>query len=170
MKPVAALFILGFLFSSCESKKETKSISSENWEKRTLNYKLSDSLESGTTYLSVYSQIYSIAEHRTHGLTATISIRNINRIDSIFIHKAEYYNTKGELIRTYFNKPIFIKPLETVEIIIAETDNEGGSGANFIFEWKKDRKILDPFFEGVMISTSGQQGLSFTTQGIKIEP
>jgi len=170
MKPIVALFIIGMLFVSCEAKKETSSINPENWEKRTINYTLSDTLETGTTYLSVYSQIYSIAEHRTHGLTATISLRNTNRYDSVFILKAEYFNTKGELIRTYFNKPIYIKPLETVEIIIAETDKEGGSGANFIFEWKKERKLKDPFFEGVMISTSGQQGLSFTTQGIKIEP
>lgn len=168
MKHIIPLLIIGLLLNSCD-KKETSSINPENWKKRTVNYTLSDSLESGTTYLSVYSQIYSMTEHRTHNLTATISMRNTNRSDTIFIQKAEYYNTKGELIRTYFDKPIFITPLETVEIVIDQTDQEGGSGANFIFEWKIKQNSNEPFFESVMISTSGQQGISFTTQGKKID-
>ncbi len=169
MKHIISLLIIGLILTSCEQeKKDVSSVNPENWEKRTIAYSLSDSLESGATYLSVYSQIYSVTEHRTHDLTATISIRNTNRLDTIFIAKADYYNTKGELIRTYFKKPIFIAPMETVEIIIDQIDKEGGSGANFIFEWKIKPELSEPFFEGVMISTSGQQGISFTTQGQKI--
>ncbi len=168
MKRIISLIIIGLLLNSCDTKKEASSINPENWKKRTINYSLSDSLESGMTYLSIYSQIYSMTEHRTHNLTATISMRNTNRFDTIFIQKAEYYNTKGELIRTYFNKPIFIAPLETVEIVIDQIDKEGGSGANFIFDWKIKQKLNEPFFESVMISTSGQQGISFTTQGKKM--
>ena len=52
--------------------------------------------------------------------------------------------------------------------MIDEIDREGGTGANFIFEWAIKRKSNEPIFESVMISTSGQQGLSFTTQGIRI--
>ncbi len=168
MKHIISLLIIGLFLNSCDTKKETSFNDPENWKKRTINYSLSDSLESGTTYLSVYSQIYSMTEHRTHNLTATISMRNMNRFDTAFIQKAEYYNTKGELIRTYFNKPIFIAPLETVEIVINQVDKDGGSGANFIFEWKIKQNLNEPFFESVMISTSGQQGISFTTQGRKI--
>jgi len=168
MKNIISLLIIGLLLNSCNSKKEVSSINSENWEKRTIDYCLSDSLKSGTTYLSVYSQIYGITEHRTHDLTATISMRNTNRFDTVFIEKAEYYNTKGQLIRTYFDKPIFVCPMETVEIVIDEIDKKGGTGANFVFDWKIKRELNEPFFECVMISTSGQQGLSFTTQGEKL--
>lgn len=169
MKNIITILIIGLLLNSCDSKKEASSINPENWKKRTINYSLNDSMESGTTYLSVYSHIYSLSEHITHDLTATISMRNINRYDTVFIQKAEYYSTKGELIRTYFDKLIFIAPLETVEIVIDQIDKEGGSGANFIFEWKMKHNLNEPFFESVMISTSGQQGISFTTQGRKIE-
>ncbi|WP_228851276.1 DUF3124 domain-containing protein [Aegicerativicinus sediminis] len=164
------LFIYLFIsLISCEKEKEYSSINPINWEKRTVPYSLSDSLEQGSTYLSIYSQIYSLTEHQTHNLTATVSMRNINKSDSIFITKAEYFHTDGTPIRTYFQKPIYIAPMEAVEIVIDEIDAEGGTGANFIFDWKKDKDSNDPYFEGVMISTSGQQGLSFTTQGIKIE-
>lgn len=168
MKNVIIILLVGIVFFSCENKKEISSLNPENWKKRTISNKLSDSLVSGTTYLSVYSQIYGMTEHRTHDLTATISMRNTNRKDTVFIRKAEYFNTKGNLIRSYFSRPIFLGPMETVEIVIDEIDQEGGTGANFLFEWKIKQTSNEPFFEGIMISTSGQQGLSFTTHGIRV--
>ncbi len=57
--------------------------------------------------------------------------------------------------------------METLEIVVSEDDKEGGSGANFIFDWSVKQDGLIPFFEAVMISTSGQQGVSFTTHGIR---
>jgi 5,10-methenyltetrahydromethanopterin hydrogenase len=82
--------------------------------------------------------------------------------------KADYINTIGENIRQYIKKPIYLKPLETIEIVINEQDIEGGSGANFIFDWTMKNEKNPPLFEAVMISTYGQQGLSFTTRGVPV--
>ncbi|MDC6389905.1 DUF3124 domain-containing protein [Maribacter sp. PR1] len=168
MKNTIKILLLLLIFQSCKEKVEISSINPVDWEIRTIEFNLPDSLPHGTTYLSVYSQIYSQTEHKTHDLTATVSIRNVNKADSVYINKAEYYNTKGNSIRTYFDKPIFIAPMETVEIVIDERDQEGGTGANFLFDWTIKPNSNDPIFEAIMISTSGQQGLSFTTQGKKI--
>ena len=46
-----------------------------------------------------------------------------------------FFDTKGKRIRSYFEKPIYLSPLETVKIIIDELDTSGGTGANFIFNW-----------------------------------
>ena len=134
-----------------------------------ITYTLEDSMISGSTYLSVYSEIYSQSEHRTHNLTATVSMRNTNLSDTVFIDKAAYFDTHGNPIRSYFDKPVFIAPMETVEIVIDEVDREGGTGANFLFNWRIKPTSNEPLFEGVMISTSGQQGLSFTTQGKRLK-
>lgn len=168
MKNIIWFLFVGFLLISCSQKKEMSSISPVNWEKRAITNKLNDSLVLGKTYLAVYSQIYSTTEHRTHNLTVTVSMRNTNLNDTIFIKKASYFDTEGLLIRTYFQKPIFLKPMETVEIVIDETDKQGGTGANFVFDWAIQSNSNEPLFEGIMISTSGQQGLSFTTLGKKI--
>jgi len=168
MRKITLFLCISILFISCENSKEISSIAPINWEKRTLNSKLSDTLQIGKSYLSVYSQIYSTTEHRTHNLTVTVSMRNTNLKDSIFINNASYFDTEGNLIRTYFNKPIFLKPMETVEIVIDELDKQGGTGANFIFDWAIKQTSNEPLFEGIMISTSGQQGLSFSTTGKKI--
>lgn len=160
------LFYLLLTLFACEEKNEISSVEPANWQKRSVTQTLSDSLQSGKTYLSVYSQIYSLTEHRTHDLTATISMRNTSSIDTAYILSATYFDTKGHAIRSYFRQTIYLAPMETVEIVIDEDDKEGGTGANFLFEWKVKPSADAPFFEGVMISTSGQQGLSFTTQGI----
>lgn len=144
------------------------SINPVNWAKRTVTHPLPDSLLRGTSYLAVYSQVYSNTEHRTHDLTVTVSMRNTNRSDTIYMDKAEYFDTKGNSIRTYFDKTIYIAPMETVEIVIDEKDQEGGTGANFLFEWRIHAEENEPIFDGVMISTSGQQGLSFATKGQRI--
>ena len=168
MKILLKMLLIALLIQSCQDKAETSSINEVNWEKRFIEPRFKDSLTKGTTYLSVYSQIYSQTESRTHDLTATVSLRNTNAKDTIYIGKAEYFDTHGNSIRTYFKKTIFIPPMATAEIIIDEHDREGGTGANFIFEWMIKPDSNEPFFEAVMISTSGQQGLSFKTEGKRL--
>lgn len=169
MKNCALLLLISFLCFACNEKKEISSINPENWSKRHIDISAKDSLEYGKSYLSIYSQIYSSSEHKTHNLTAMISMRNISDLDTIYLLKAEYFDTHGKSVRTYFDKPIFLAPMETTEIIIDEVDVEGGTGSNFIIEWKTPKGCPEPLFEGIMNSTMGQQGLSFSTQSKRIK-
>lgn len=170
MRKLVPCLVLLLIFSCNEqANKDVSSIDPINWNNRTVSISEKDSLLRGASYLSVYSEIYSETEHRTHNLTSTISMRNTNLNDTIYINRADYFDTKGKPIRTYFDKPIYIQPMETVEIVIDEKDQEGGTGANFLFQWSIKPSSHEPYFEGVMISTSGQQGLSFTTQGQRVE-
>jgi hypothetical protein len=165
---VSFLFLIG-LFSACEEPKEISSYNPNHWEDHYADLPKNDSLLSGKTYLSIYSHIYSFSMEKSQNLTAMVSLKNVSDTDTIYISKADYFSTEGQLIRHYFKKPIFLKPLETVEIVIDETDNHGGSGANFIFEWSTKPKTPEPIFEAVMTSLRGSQGLSFTTLGKRIE-
>ncbi|PIE49501.1 MAG: hypothetical protein CSA39_02275 [Flavobacteriales bacterium] len=165
---IILVIIYGMLYA-CNQPDKNVGFKEENWNKRSISLSKKDSLVFGKTYLAVYSEIFSHSEHTKYGLTAMVSLRNISDKDSVYILSADYYNTSGDLLRRYFQKPIFLRPLETVEIIIDEADSGGGTGANFIFEWKTPKDTPEPFFEGVMNSTMGQQGLSFTTQGRRIE-
>lgn len=169
MKATYLSILLVIILFGCQEKKEISSINPENWSKRKANISTKDSLEYGKSYLSIYSQIYSMSEHKTHNLTAMASIRNTSDKDSIYLLKAVYYDTHGKLVRTYFDFPIYLAPMETTEIIIDEVDVVGGTGSNFIFEWKIPKNCPEPLFEGIMSSTIGQQGLSFTTYAKRIK-
>lgn len=95
----------------------------------------------------------------------------MNLFDSLYIMKANYFNSYGILVREYIKEPIFLRPMETTDIVIYEMDVTGGPGANFLIEWKKTDSLFNPpLVEGVMISTQGQQGISFTTRGVNLNP
>lgn len=169
MKTVLKIWVIVFALSACNENDANKyPTTSVNWSDREINMEEIDNCVGGKTYLPIYSHIYHIHEHRTFDLTITVSIRNTSVNDSVYILKADYYNTGGENIRQYLKKPIFLSPLETIEIVIKEQDTEGGSGANFVFDWATVDGKNPPLFEAVMISTHGQQGLSFTTRGLQI--
>ena len=169
MRNLLVFTVMVVVAFACRNEARKLPVTKVNWEARNATAIIPDSLETGSTYLSVYSQIYSGSQERLVDLTATISIRNPNAKDKLFIESIDYYNTKGDRIRSYLSYPVFILPMETVEIIIQHNDNEGGTGANVIFDWEKDATVADPVFEAVMISTYGQIGLSFVTQGIPLD-
>lgn len=168
MKYLLPIALVYLFMLSCEKPKELSSVNPVNWDKRTVQIALSDSLETGRTFLSIYSQIYVRTENDQTDLTATISLHNPNINEQVYIDKATYYNTYGEPIRVYFDKTIFIEPMETVQIIIDGVDDEGGTGANFIFDWTIKPNTNEPIIEAIMISTYGQQGISFVTTGKKL--
>lgn len=169
MKNIFLFILIITSFWGCNKSKKVDAAHSINWSKKRIDISEKDSLTFGKSYLSIYSQIYSMSEHKTHNLTTIVSLRNTSDIDTIYLLKATYFDTHGKLIRTYFDYPIFLTPMETTEIIIDELDISGGTGSNFIFDWKIPTKCSKPLFEAVMSSTKGQQGLSFTTQSIQIK-
>ncbi|GAB5537921.1 MAG: hypothetical protein Salg2KO_00240 [Salibacteraceae bacterium] len=169
MKKAPLFIILIVAAASCHDIGEDLKIEEINWKQRSIDIsKNSEDLEKRKTYLSVYSEIYERNQHRTYKLTATVSIRNTSETDTVYLFRADYYNTTGEERVKYLDLPVYITPMETVELVIDQTEIEGETGGNFIFEWAKKHDVSDPFFESVMISTSGQQGISFTSQGVDI--
>jgi hypothetical protein len=164
------LLVLTLSFLSCNKEKQQEDYDFHNpvWAERKSNNQVLDSLEKRKTYLPVYAQIYEVSEERKINLAATVSIRNTDLKDTIYISKVDYFNTEGHLIRKYLTAPVYVLPMETLEIIIKSADNSGGTGANFLFEWYSGNKTSKALFESVMISTTAQQGISFTSRGIDI--
>jgi len=118
-----------------------------------------------TVYVPIYSDIYSRSKQVRFYLTATLSIRNTSLTDSIYIEDIDYYDTDGDLIRKYLDKVLLLKPMQSIEYVIEKDDKVGGAGANFIVYWGADVSNLSPVFQGIMISTNGQQGVAFLTEG-----
>ena len=168
MRNIFKIACLLLILFSCQVEKEIVPVESTDWDGRKSEIFYFNDFAQGKSYLPVYSAIYQIYERRTFELTSTVSIRNISETDSVYILRADYYNTIGENIRQYIESPIYLKPLETVEIVIEKQDTEGGTGANFVFHWAMINDNNPPLFEAVMISADGAQGLAFTTRGVQI--
>lgn len=168
MKQLISLIIILLSLNACSSKLGEDDFKSINWSARTAVLSQEDSLGIGKSYLSIYSQIYNLSEHKKYNLTVMVSLRNTSEKDTIYLDKANYFDTHGKLIKEHLKKPIYMLPMETLDIVIEEADVSGGTGSNFIFDWKTPIGCSEPIFEAVMSSTVGSQGLSFTTQAKRI--
>ena len=118
-----------------------------------------------TLYVPVYSHIYSGDKEQQLNLAATLSIRNIDPNHQITITKIDYYDSSGKLLKKYVEKPVSLNPIASTRYVVKESDKTGGSGANFIVQWKSKRNVNPPIIESVMIGAQRQQGISFTSRG-----
>lgn len=118
-------------------------------------------------YVPVYSHIYYDGG-RPYLLETTLSIRNVDQNDPVYVSKADYFDTAGNPTKQKLDRLIKLEPLQTVEFLIERHDASGGSGANFIVEWHAaDRSVHAPLIEAVMVGRSGTNAISFVR---KAEP
>ena len=118
-----------------------------------------------TLYVPVYSNIFSAPKQIPFNLATILSIRNTDISNSIKIISADYYDTKGKLLRKYYTKEIILAPLESTYIYLPEDDTAGGFGANFIVKWTASIEVNTPIIECLMIGMKGGQGISFISPG-----
>jgi len=118
-----------------------------------------------TLYVPVYSHIYAGNRELPLLLTVTLSIRNVDPKYPITLTSADYYGTKGEIIKKFTEQSVILGPLESTHVIIPQKEKEGGAGANFIVTWKALKAVNPPLVECVMIGAGGQHGISFTSRG-----
>lgn len=121
-----------------------------------------------TLYVPCYSHIYHGIKTRPVDLTITLSVRNTDPRRAVTLSAVEYYDTAGSLVKSYLDKPMELAPLGTAEFIVEQTDSKGGSGANFLVRWKCQSPANPLLAEAVMIGTSSQQGISFSSRGVPL--
>ena len=116
-------------------------------------------------YVPIYSSIFFHDNRRTLELAATLFIHNVDPGHPITVARVDYYDTKGKLIRKELDKPAELAPFETRNFVVERNDTSGGTGANFIVEWRSAEKVVAPLIEALMVGITSGQGISFTTQG-----
>ena len=120
-------------------------------------------------YVPVYSHIY-FDGGRPYSLEATLSIRNIDTEDPLYVRSVYYYDTNGALSRKLLDELVALRPLQTIEFLVERKDATGGSGANFVVEWgAANLQTAPPFIEAVMVGRSGTNAISFVSPGRTID-
>jgi hypothetical protein len=174
MRVFSFVMIAGVLVSACSPspspQEETASPDSSAQAKQLEAPPFpADSLRAETSsgqvlYVPVYSRIPFRDQDRTINLAATISIRNTDYADSLQLTAVDYYDSQGNLVHRYLKEPRWLMPLASTSFVVAEEDERGGVGANFIVRWKAQRVVAPPVVESVMISTQSTQGISFVSR------
>ena len=122
-----------------------------------------------TVYLPVYPSIYFMGRKKSLELTVTLSIHNVSSHNAITVTKIVYHNKQGEPVKNIINGEFIMKPLETRNFVVKPRAGSENVGANFLIEWNSREAVHQPLIQGIMISTSGSQGISFITDGIPVE-
>jgi len=118
-----------------------------------------------TIYVPAYSHIYVGNREKPFLLTITLSIRNIDARNRVTVTSADYYDSKGKLIRKYLEQPVSLGPWESIRYVVPQKDKSGGSGANFVVGWNSEKSVNPLLVEAIMIGAESQQGISFTSRG-----
>ena len=171
MRPFALLFVA--LAAGCaeapqpapESPAPPTSVATSTDSLAALGRSL-DGAEAGQiVYVPAYSHVFSGDGERDLLLTATLSVRNADPVRPIRLAGVRYVGSEGQTIRSYVDATQALGPLATASFVVAESDRAGGVGASFLVEWTADGAPVPPVIQAVMISTAGQQGISFVTEG-----
>ena len=120
----------------------------------------------GRLYVPLYSSITAGRGTTTVDLAATLSLRNVSPTAPLLIERIDYHDTSGRLVRRYIDAPQVLAPLGTIEVVIADMDVEGGTGAKFLADWAGADDAVEPLAEAVMVGHYGTRGLSFVSRGV----
>lgn len=121
-----------------------------------------------TVYVPVYSHVYTGNRALPVNLATTLSIRNTDLTSPVTITGADYYNSRGKLLRRMLAKPVTLAPLTSTSLFIQEKDTSGGFGASFLVRWHGARQVSTPIIECLMIGAYSGLGISFVSPGQEV--
>lgn len=168
MRKVLFIIITLGIFTGCQSEKQRLSI--EETEHVFIEKdELPAFASTHKIYVPAYSNLYYLDGGRKSYFTVVLSLRNTSFEDSIYFTKVEYYNSRGNLIKEYLEKPLVLRPMESIEYIVEQDDDSGGAGANFIVEYKANALMRNkPIVEAIMMGSISHYGYSFKSEGVEL--
>lgn len=133
-----------------------------------INKKLDGTFKYTTFYVPVYSHIY-ISDENYVKMGITLSIRNTDLSQDLYIETIDYYNTEGKLVKTYIEQPHILKAMSSVDFIVDLDDMSGGNGAKFLVKVASKDQTPIPVIQAIMIHSVGNNNFSFVTDGYLIK-
>ncbi|MFZ5585131.1 MAG: DUF3124 domain-containing protein [Thermodesulfobacteriota bacterium] len=118
-----------------------------------------------TVYVPAYTQVYYTERGDAFPLAVTLLIHNTDAKSPITVASVKLHDTHGKLVKEYLDAPRTLAPFGALDLLAAKLGKAEGVGACFVVQWRAERPVAQPILECVMIGASGQQGISFRSQG-----
>lgn len=122
-------------------------------------------MSGGRIFVPTYSHILIGDNARPFPLAVTLCLRNTSSSEEVSLVAVDYHDSSGKLLKNYLSGPQSLKAFGSLSFTVAESEKQGGEGAKFLVVWRSARPVPPPIAEAVMIGTSNQQGVSFTSRG-----
>lgn len=125
-----------------------------------------------TLYVASYSTVFLGGKAIELPLAATLVVRNIDPQNTIRLKSIKYYGSQGQMLKNYLPTPLSLTPLGSRRFPVQEEKDHKAvqDGACFLVKWESSRPVNTPVVECLMIGSAGQQGISFVSSGVAIQP
>jgi len=121
-------------------------------------------LKGQTVYVPCYSTVIGVDETVT--MKANLFIHNADPQNPISVSRVDLYDENGKLVEKYLAQPLKIEALAAARFDIKHAfKGDTGAAANFVVQWRADKKVVEPLIESVFIGSSGTHGYSFSSIG-----
>lgn len=100
--------------------------------------------------------------------SGALSIHNASATNVLAIEKIEYRSGSGQLIESYLNDPLYLKPYASLQVLIAQNDVRGGTGASFTVDWSTVEGSDEPLIEAIMTSFTGPHSYAILSPGRRV--
>lgn len=119
----------------------------------------------GRIYVPVYSSV-RVLDGRAQSLAVTIAIHNTHGSATLTIEAARLVGNDGSALGDLVAAPQPLRPFETLELFLRNTDFRDATGAGLVIDWSGAGPA--PVAEAVMVGTSGTMGFAFTSRGVAV--
>lgn len=162
----AALCLAGlFALTSCLRQPSGASQVSENAEEQSTLPEDMVIAKRQWVYVPAYARVNSSDAKHSFALAVTVTVRNTDLENPIFVRTVRYYSESGILMKELVSTPLRVAPMAMVAFPMEQFDRSDGIGANFLVEWVAETVVNEPIIEALMVSQAGEKGFSFATSG-----
>ena len=122
----------------------------------------------GRTFVVLHSTLVGQGGMKYLNFSGALSIHNTSASNPLVIEKIDYRVGGGRIVESYLTKPLALQPFASLQVLIAQDDVRGGTGASFTVDWAIADNAEEPVIEALMTATAGTQGFSFLSQGRRL--
>ena len=127
-----------------------------------------DFSEGQRVYVPAYSEITGF-DQSTFLLAVNLSVRNTDIEGAITLTSVAYYDNDGTRLGEYLSEAHVIPAMGSATYLVSQRDRAGGTGANFLVEWRAEESVSEPIIEAVMVGMLGNHSVSFRSPGRVVE-
>lgn len=122
----------------------------------------------GRTFIPLHSTLLGQGGVTRLNFSGALSIHNASATNVLAIEKIEYRNGAGQLIESYLNDPVYLRPYASLQVLIAQDDIRGGTGASFTVDWSTIEGADEPLIEAIMTAFTGPHSYAFLSPGRRV--
>lgn len=122
----------------------------------------------GRTFIPLHSTLLGQGGVTRLNFSGALSIHNASATNVLAIEKIEYRNGSGQLIESYLADPLYLKPYASLQVLIAQDDVRGGTGASFTVDWSTIEGSDEPLIEAIMTAFTGPHSYAILSPGRRV--